>query len=41
MREIRQNFLSVLKTLEATQNIVMIDANRGLEDVEKEILNYV
>jgi len=41
MREIRQNFLSVLDRLASTQTIAIIDANRGLEDVEKEILHYV
>lgn len=41
MREIRQNFLSVLERLKPTQNIFIIDANKGLDDVEKEILHYV
>lgn len=41
MREIRQNFLSVFSRLQQEQNIVIIDANKELEDVEKEILNYV
>ncbi|MEE1013771.1 MAG: dTMP kinase [Clostridia bacterium] len=41
MRKIRQNFLSVLEKLQPEQNIVVIDANRELEDVEKEILHYV
>ncbi len=41
MRQIRQNFLSVLEKLTPEQNIVIIDANRTLEDVEKEILQYV
>jgi len=41
MREIRQNFLSVLDRLASTQTIAIIDANRGLGDVEKEILHYV
>lgn len=41
MRQIRQNFLSVLNKLQSTQRIAIIDANRSLEDVEKEILQYV
>ena len=41
MRKIRQNFLSVHEKLQPEQNIVVIDANRELEDVEKEILHYV
>ncbi len=41
MRKIRQNFLSVLDRLKPTQNIAIIDANKGLDDVEKEILHYV
>ena len=41
MRKIRENFLSVLKRLQQEQNIVIIDANKKLEDVEKEIQNYV
>ena len=41
MREIRENFLSVFDHLKNEQNIVLIDANKKLEDVEKEILNYV
>lgn len=41
MREIRENFLSVFNRLKKEQNIVLIDANKQLEDVEKEILNYV
>ncbi|MBQ2614204.1 MAG: dTMP kinase [Clostridia bacterium] len=41
MRQIRQNFLSVLEKLTPEQHIVIIDANRTLEDVEKEILQYV
>ncbi len=41
MREIRNNFLSVLDKLKDEQNIAIIDANRSLEDVEKEIFDYV
>ncbi len=41
MSKIRENFLSVLKRLQHDQNIVIIDANKELEDVEKEILCYV
>ena len=41
MRKIRQNFLSVLDRLKPTQNIAIIDANKGLAEVEKEILHYV
>ena len=41
MREIRQNFLSVLEKLKPVQNIAVIDANKDLDDVEKEILQYV
>lgn len=41
MRNIRNNFLSVLKALQKSQNIVIIDANKSLDDVEKEILKYV
>ncbi|MBE5039291.1 dTMP kinase [Ructibacterium gallinarum] len=41
MKNIRDNFLNVLGRLQKTQNIVIIDANKGLDDVEKEILKYV
>ncbi len=41
MKEIRNNFLSVLDKLKETQNITIIDANQSLEDVEKEIFDHV
>ena len=41
MREIRNNFLNVLDKLKDGQNIAIIDANRSLENVEKEIFDYV
>lgn len=41
MQEIRQNFLCVLEKLKDSQCIAVIDANMGLDEVEKEILHYV
>lgn len=41
MQQIRTNFLNVLEQLKETQNITIIDANQSLEDVEKEIFDYV
>ena len=41
MRTIRQNFLSVLDRLKETQNIVMIDANKELDMVAKEVMKHV
>ncbi|MBO5364481.1 MAG: dTMP kinase [Clostridia bacterium] len=41
MREIRNNFLRILDKLKAKQNIAVIDANRSLDDVEKEIFDHV
>ncbi len=41
MQEIRQNFLFVFEQLKEQQTIAFIDANMGLEEVEKEILRYV
>ncbi len=41
MQQIRQNFLDVLARLKPEQTIAIIDANRSLEEIEKEILNYV
>ncbi len=41
MQEIRQNFLDILEKLQDSQKIAIIDANRGLEQVEKEILDHV
>lgn len=41
MQEIRQNFLFVFEQLKEQQTIAIIDANMGLEEVEKEILRYV
>ena len=41
MREIRQNFLNVLERLASSQKIAIIDANHTLEEIEKEILQYV
>lgn len=41
MQEIRQNFLCVLEKLKDSQRIAVIDANMGLDEVEKEILHYV
>lgn len=41
MRKIRNNFLNVLQRLQPEQNIVILDANKELEEIEKEILQYV
>ncbi len=41
MRQIRQNFLDIFDKLKSTQNIAVLDANMGLDEVAKEILNYV
>ena len=41
MHRIRNNFLQVLDKLKDRQNIVIIDANLGPDEVEKEILKYV
>lgn len=41
MAQIRQNFLDVFDKLKKTQNIIIIDANIGLDDVKKEIIKYV
>ena len=41
MQKIRQNFLCVLEKLKDSQCIAVIDANMGLDEVEKEILHYV
>lgn len=43
MDQIRDNFLSVLHRLQQqpTQNIVILDANKSMDDVTKEILHYV
>ncbi len=41
MHKIRNNFFMVLDKLKEKQNIAIIDANRSLEDVEKEIFDHV
>lgn len=41
MKEIRMNFFGVFERLKDKQNIVIIDANKGLEQIEKEILENV
>ena len=41
MHKIRHNFLNVFNRLSDSENIVIIDANRGLDEVKKEILKYV
>lgn len=41
MRQIRQNFFDVFDLLKNDQNIIIIDADMGLEDVKKEIIKYV
>ena len=41
MRQTRQNFLDIFDKLISTQNIAGLDANMGLDEVAKEILNYV
>ena len=41
MRKIRKNFLDIFDKLKDTQNIVILDANKELNEIEKEILNYV
>ncbi len=41
MRRIRQNFIDVLDKLKARENIKIIDANKGLEEIHKDILNAI
>lgn len=41
MRQIRGNFLSVLNRLKEQQTIVILDANRQLKEVAKEVMRYV
>ncbi len=41
MRKIRNNFLDVLDKLKVSQNIAIIDANREIDEVAKEIQKYV
>lgn len=41
MKEIRMNFFGVFERLKDKQNIIIIDANKGLEQIEKEILENV
>lgn len=41
MRKIRKNFLDIFDRLKGTQNIVILDANKELNEIEKEILEYV
>ncbi len=41
MRKIRNNFLTVFDKLKDKQTIAIIDANKGLDQVEKEIFDYV
>ena len=41
MRRIRQNFIDVLDKLKENENIRIIDANKSLEDIHKDILSAV
>ncbi len=41
MREIRNNFLTVFDKLKDRQTIAIIDANKSLDEVEKEIFDHV
>lgn len=41
MQRIREKFLQVLSRLKKTENIIMIDANREMNEVTEEILKHV